>query len=152
MAFIFKLETLLRHRRMIEDERQRELAKCMRHRMILLDQLRQMQTTIQTSRHDLAGSLVGKVDLEQVGRFAHYSLQVRQRAQGIVQQTALIERQINAARERLIEATRARKALELLRDKQERAWRQQQERRDAAAMDEMAVQAYARRMAVGEVG
>lgn len=152
MAFIFKLETLLRHRRMIEDERQRELARSMRHRMILLDQLRQMQTTIQSSRHDLAGSLVGKVDLEQVGRFAHYSLQVRQRAQGIVGQMALIERQINTARERLIEATRARKALELLRDKQERAWRQQQDRRDAAAMDEMAVQAYARRMAVGDAG
>lgn len=147
--FRFKLETVLRHRVMIEEECQRELAKTLRHRMILMDQLRQMQQTISDSRRTLGEGLVGRVEMSQVADFARYSIQARQRAGDIVRRLSGAEKEIDAAREKLNKATRERKALDLLKERQHSAWLLEQSRKEAAAMDEMAVQAFGRRMADG---
>lgn len=129
---------------MTEDERQRELAKCLRQRMILMDQLRQMQQTIRDSKRSLGDTLVGRVDLGRVATFAHYSGQTAVRAQQIVQKLAAVEKQVDEARQRLLAAVKDRKALELLRDQRFEAWRQEQERREAADLDEMAIQGFVR--------
>lgn len=136
---------MLEHRRVVEDERQRELAKHLRQKMILMDQLRQMQDAIRASKHDLAGSLVGRVDLTRVADFARYSGQTTIRAQQLVQKLAQLEQQISAARERLLAAARDRKAMELLRDRRQRQWQVEQMRREAAEMDDLAVQRHLRR-------
>jgi len=143
-GFQFKLQAVLTQRCRHEDECQRDLAKGLRQRMILENQLRHMQQTIRDSKQQLTGGLRGQVDLPQVSQFARYSGQVTQRAHGMVVKLAGLEKQIAGARERLIEATRARRALELLRDKQFRHWQREQDRREAARLDEIAVQAYAR--------
>ncbi len=150
-SFRFRLEVVLKHRMAVEDQRQRELAAVLRLRMILHEQLRLMQQTIVDSKRELAGGLVGPVDVDRITQFARYSGQVRQRAAAIVTRLAGAEKQIEAARQRLLEATKARKALELLRDRQREQWRREEDRREAAALDELAVQAYGRRLAVGEV-
>lgn len=150
-TFRFKLEAVLRHREMVEEECQRELAKAMRHRMILLDQLRQMQQTISESRRSMGDGLVGHVDMSQVADFARFSIQSRQRAEDIVRRLSVAEQEINASRARLNKATRERKALDLLKERQRSAWQMEQDRREAAAMDEMAVQAFARRIMDGEL-
>lgn len=137
---------MLEHRRIIEDERQRELAKHLRQRMILMDQLRQMQDTIRSSKHDLAGSLVGKVDLTRVAEFARYSGQTTLRAQQIVQHLANLEQQIVSARSRLLEASRERKALELLRDKRHAEWQAGELRREAVELDDLSLQRHLRRV------
>ena len=148
--FRFKLEPVLRHRCLIEDECQRELAKALRHQLILRGQLRQMQQTIVESKRRLGDGLIGRVNLDQIAQFARYSGQVTQRAHGIVARLAAAEKQIQTARERLLHAARDRKALELLRDRQHRRWQEMQGRREAASMDELAVQGFAR-LALGDL-
>jgi flagellar FliJ protein len=144
--FRFAYETVLHHRRRIEEDRQRELAQHLRHRMILLDQLRLMQQTIRDSKLELGDALVGKVNLQRIAQFAQYSGQTAIRAQQIVQRLVGVEQEIDAARARLLEATRDRKALELLKDQRRRAWLREQNRREAAELDEIAVQRHARRL------
>lgn len=143
-TFKFNLNPVLEHRRIIEDERQRELAKLLRQRMILMDQLRQMQETIRNSKRDLAGSLTGTVDLAQVSNFARYSGQSTIRAQQIVQRLAGLEQQITLGRERLLSASRDRKALELLHDKRHREWLEHEARLEAAELDDLATQRHLR--------
>jgi flagellar protein FliJ len=150
-AFRFGFEIVLRHRTLVEDQCQRDLAKVLRHKMILEDQLRQMQETIVDSKRQLGSGLIGRVDLDRVAQFARYSGQVAQRARDIVQKLVTAEKQIEIARQKLLKATRDRKALELLRDRQFRRWKMEQDRREAAAMDELAVQSYARRLVLGDV-
>lgn len=142
--FKFKLETVLRHRRMLEDDAQRELAKVLRQRMIFGDQLRQMQQTIVDSRQELGSSLVGKVDLEQVSSFARFSIQARQRAQSIVVRLAGIEKQIEAARQKLLEATKKRKALELLEERQRKQWNAEADRKENVELDDISLQGFIR--------
>ncbi|HEX7010487.1 MAG TPA: flagellar FliJ family protein, partial [Phycisphaeraceae bacterium] len=128
-AFHFQYQSVLEYRRLVEDQRQRELAKHLRVRMILHDQLRAMQQTIRDSKQQLGEALVGRVDLDRIAGFARYSGQAAQRAQQIVARLAQLEKLIETARQHLLEATKQRKALELLRDKHHQRWLQEQQRR-----------------------
>ena len=150
-GFVFKLQAVLKQRQAIEDQKQRELAMVMRQRMILMDQLKREQQTITASKHALGQALVGRVDLSRVGDFARYSSQTTQRAMQIVNHLAGLESKVEQARKSLVEAMRNRKALDLLKEKHQRQWQQRQDRLEAAALDELAVQRHARAMLEREV-
>jgi flagellar FliJ protein len=147
--FKFNLQSVLHHRQVVEDQMQRELAQVLRHRMILVGQLRRMQETITQSKHDLGRSLAGNVDMEKIAQFAMFSSQSTQHAHQIVGKLAAIEKQVEAARARLIHASADRKALELLRDAKQQAWNKEIDRRETAELDEAAVQGYWRQTVMG---
>lgn len=145
-SFKFRYETVLEQRRHVEDHRQRELAQLLRGKMIIENQLRRMQQTIRDSKQQVGTGLLGKVDLNAIGRVAEYGTQVAMRGQQIVCQLAELAQRITDSRTRLIEAARRRQALQLLRDKHYQQWRYQQNRREAAELDDMVNQGYARRI------
>jgi flagellar FliJ protein len=142
--FVFRFETLLEQRQRVEDDRQRDLARLLRQRMILESELTRMQQTITQSKHLLADSLVGKVNLDLVANFTRYSGQATQRARQIVVKLAAMQNQVQASRQRLLDATRARRALELLRDRHFQQWKRQEQRRETRRLDELTSQRYAR--------
>lgn len=145
-AFKFKLESVLKQRAALEDAAQRDLAKVMRQRMIFHNQLRSMNQTLTASRGELTDGLQGRVDMDSVARFARYSGQVNIRAQTLVRSLAGVEKQVESARKKLIEATRQRQAIEKLRDKHHKEWKLLRDRREAAELDEIGVGQFAHRM------
>ncbi len=147
--FKFELEPVLTQRRTRERECRRQLADTLRQRLDLHGKLREMQATITDSKRNLSNGLQGAVDLDRIAGFAQYSGQVTQRARGFVLQLAGVEKQIEAARARLIESTRERKALEALRDQRFAQWKKRIERKEAAELDELATQQFIRRQAQG---
>jgi flagellar FliJ protein len=142
--FTFQYEALLAQRRRREDECQRDLAKVLRSRMLFMDRLRGMQETIRSSKYDMGAGLRGKVDLTQVAQFARYSQSCAVQGREIVVKLAAVEKQLEAARSRLMDAVRQRKALELLRERRLAAWKQEQARREAIELDDLATQRYVR--------
>ncbi len=147
--FTFRFSTLLKHRRHLEWQCQRDLATRLRTQMILKNQLRTMQETISQSKLDIATSLVGKVDVDAVRRIGSHGAHMQLRGQQVVLRLAHIERDIHQARSALIDATRQRKALELLRKKHFEAWQAEQRRRETNQMDELATGAFVRKMMTG---
>ena len=148
-TFSFRYETVLRQRQAVEDMCQRGLAKLLRERMILQTQLRTMQQTISSSKRDLAEGLAGKVDLDQISGFARYSGQVTHRGREIVARMSSLEKQIDEERRKLLDAMRARKALDLLRQRAFDQWRRDEQRREEAQLDELATQQFLRHGAAG---
>lgn len=146
--FKFKFDAVLRHRVAIEDGCQRDLAKELRQRMILEDQVRRMQQTIVESKRQLGDALVGEVQMQRIAGFARYSGQVAQRANSLVARLAVVEKQIDQARGRLVEATRGRKAIEILRDRHYQRWVREQDRRETVQLDDLALQAHGRKIAM----
>lgn len=138
--FKFQLDPVLKHRLHVEDQRRRELAGVIRQQVQMQEELRGMQSTIVASKRDLADGLVGRVDMDRVSHFARYSGQVAMRARQAVARLSVLQREIDAARARLIEATRDRRALELLKERQRQAWQHEQDRREADALDEIGLQ------------
>lgn len=142
--FVFQFDTLLRHRRNVEDQRQRDMALVLRKRTELLDELRNTQQTIRDSKRSLTEGLVGRVDMTSIGHFVRYSAQAAGEAHVIVDRLAVLERDVEDARLRLLEAVKARKALELLEEKHRQEWQRRQDRLEAEALDELSIQRYAR--------
>jgi flagellar protein FliJ len=142
--FAFKLQALLKHRRAIEDERQRALAQLLREKMIIESQLRRDQTTIIDDKRRMTAALAGHVDVPRIRQHAAHQHQVAFKAQQVAFKLLELTRRIDTARRDLTHAMKQRKAVEILRDKQWNRWRRQQNRRETAALDELATQRYAR--------
>jgi len=142
--FQFRYESVLEQRRQAERQRQRELAELEGRRQSMHAQLRQMQQTIDQSRQQISEQLIGRVDLTAIGSVSQYSAQVTLRGQQIVQQLAEVERQVEGARQHLQQATRQRKIMEQLKDREHERWRWQQQRAERRQQDELANQQYVR--------
>lgn len=145
MRFRFTLEPLLKARRMTEQGHQRIVAEIERQRMKLEDGLRRQQSNITLGRHELRDSLTGSIDVQSLRMHASCSMQQMRHAQRIVLELAGVHKRLEAARVELIEATKQRRAVELLRDRRFAEWQMAEKKRESAAIDELAVIAAARR-------
>lgn len=145
MAFRFRYQSLLEHRRQVEQQRQRELAICLRRRGELEAMLTKAQDTIRHNKQDLARSLQGRVDTSQLGMFARYATHMTGRGMNVARHIAAAQKQADEARQRLLEATKKVKALELLRDREHERWKKEQAKRETQHLDEVALQAHLRR-------
>jgi flagellar export protein FliJ len=143
-VFVFKLEPVLRQRRRDEDSAQRDLAQLLRERFILESQLRSAQQTIHDDKRSIGSGLLGPVDVPRIRQHAMHVGQCSMRARLFAGRLMGLERRIDHARNRLIDCSRARKAAEILEERQRLDWERDQKRRENAALDELAVMAHDR--------
>jgi flagellar FliJ protein len=142
-AFEFQYKTVLRQREVIEQQKQRAFAKLIHRRNAMVAELRGMQETISQSKRDAADGLIGTVDLGAIAGIARYSASCALQGNTLVREIAQVESLVEQAKSELIEASKNRKALELLRDRQRQAWELEQRRMEATRLDEQTTQAYA---------
>lgn len=137
-AFRFTLDPLLRLRKMEEDGCRRQVAEIERERQALEDRIRSQQSLIAEGKQQMRGVLVGRLDVGSLRFQASASMQVSRKTRQIVVKLAGVHQRLARARERLTEAMRARRAVELLREQRYEAWKQEENRKEILAMDELA--------------
>jgi flagellar FliJ protein len=136
--FRFKLQAVLDHREMVEQERQRAVASLERERARLENVIRDCQRSIVAEKAGLrAGLRAG--DFAAARRQSAAATHFDVVAQRTVLELAGLHKRLQIARASLLEAAKARKAVELLRERHLEAWRAEQNRREAATIDELAV-------------
>ncbi len=147
--FVFELEQLLEHRLQQERERQRHVAVIEQERLAIEYRLRTAQELIEECKLDLRAHLSGPdhdaalVDRlidpvavrAQAGRSLHLVLSAQRTA---IELAGALQR-VRSARADLLEATKRRKAVELLKKRRYERWRRDMERRENAFLDELAV-------------
>lgn len=138
--FRFKLEPLLTARKQEERSAQLAVAALERQRMALEDTLRRHQQNISVGKQELRDRLVGDLDMPIMRDHAVSTVQLLRLADRTVLQLAGVYRQTEQARAVLIEATKRRRAVELLRERRLKQWKQNLQRAEDAALDELAVQ------------
>ena len=141
--FVFKLAPVLKQRLAAERQRQAAVAVLESKRVELEDQLRAFQRGLEEAREAWremlsGGGTVGSADIRGAGMQAVSTLAGQARAQRVVVQLAGVHANLAKARAELAQAMKARRAIELLREKQYEEWRAEERRKDAAAMDEIA--------------
>jgi flagellar export protein FliJ len=146
--FQFQLEAVLEQRRSVERTRQVAVAELERQRMDAEDRIRGLQRQIVVEKEDLRDALstprpgaraVGGVDLRHVRLQAGASLHLIGKAQHAVVQLAGLLKRLDGARLELVRATTRRKAVEVLKERRYEQWRDEQRRRENAALDELSV-------------
>lgn len=148
--FVFELEGLLRARAAEERRRQMVVGALEGERARVEALIRACQSAIVQGKDDLREALGGAkagapVDLASVRMQAGAGLHLVARAQRHVFELAGVHRKLDAARLELLKAATARKAVEVLREQRLEAWREEQKRLEAAALDELAVTRAGRR-------
>jgi len=143
--FRFKLDPLLRARQHVERQRQRAVAELERQRLALEDELRRRQAFIVAGKQALRDHLVGELAMPALRAHAGSTVQVMREAERIVLELAGVHKRLEAARARLIEAARDRRALELLREHRFARWKAEIGKAEDEALDELAVHAAARK-------
>ena len=139
--FIFQLEGVLRQRRNLEQQRQRELAAHQARIQEMETELRAMDRDVQGSNsHVRQHHLQGRLDMNYLAAHRRYTLAVQRKATTLLQRMALVQRQVEEARVALGNAARDRKAIEKLREKQFEQWREAAARKEMADLDEVSTQ------------
>lgn len=147
-AFRFRLEPVLEQRRRIEEEQQRAVADVERERLALEERIRAYARAINQERDDLRRQLTLGGDLRAARLQANASLDLTNKANRAVLELAGVHKRLDAARLCLLEAMTRRKAMEVLRDRAEQAYREEQKRHEAAELDELVVLRHGRTDAV----
>lgn len=143
--FTFSLDPLLKARVAAEREHQRAVAVIEVERQVLEQRLKDQQNLIAEGKLALKDGLVGAVDAANLRQHAASSLHAMRLAQRMALELHGVHRRLHAARTGLVEAARARRVVELLREKRWEEWKRAQEHAETAALDELAVMSAARR-------
>ncbi len=143
--FVFSLEPVLKARRRSEETFQRDVAGIERERMRLEEILRDHQRSLVSNKDVLRAGLTGLIEVRDLRLQANSSRQIMRRAQQIVLELAGVYKRLEAARVRLVEASRRRRAIEFVRDRQYEQWKAALNKAETAALDELAVIAAARK-------
>ena len=139
--FIFKLEGVLRQRKHVEQDKQRQLATRQVQLVELQNILRQMQQSVEATNDDVRKNrLIGRLDMEFIAAHRRFLTGIQRQAMGVAQKIALAQRAVDAARSELAEAAKQRKAIEKLKEKQLERWRADLSRRESAELDEIGMQ------------
>ncbi len=147
--FQFSLEVLLEARRREERDRQIEVAEIEARRRELEGAIRSRHTAARAGREDLRRALEPGAARSMAGvrLQAGVSIRLEAQMQGLAIELAGVLKTLEDARERLLEASRARKAVELLREKRFEEWKREQDRREARELDDLTSGRYARELA-----
>lgn len=136
-AFRFALEPLLTLRRMEEERTQRAVALIERERAEIEERIRTQQGHIHEGKESLRSGLVGQLDVTQLRQQAASSMQVSRKTHQLVIRLAGVHQRLAQARAALVEAMRARRAIEILREKRFEEWRAEQGRREIRELDDL---------------
>jgi flagellar protein FliJ len=146
--FDFPLEGVLRHRKHVEQEKQRDLARLQSDMRQAQDALRELSQTAQGNVNDVRDNrLLGRLDLGFLAAHRRYIAAVQRKGVAMAQRMSLLQREIDQAQTALAEAAKQRKIMEKLREKQKDRWTADLARKEAADVDEVSM-----RMAVWNAG
>jgi flagellar FliJ protein len=147
--FRFALQRVLDRRLKEEEAKKLVVATVERHRRELEDSLRTRQREIAGGRDEWRAQLVGTIDPASLRHHAGAAIGLMHKAQRTVLELASTEKAMQRARADLTEAARARRALELLRDRRRAAFDDEVARREREQIDEFAQVSMQRRIAGG---
>jgi len=157
-GFVFRLQPVLEQRERLEEQAQLRVAALERERLLGESVLRSIQAELlDTRRHLRAGlhptsqAVAGmspdapaRPGLAGVRAAASASLHLAVRAQRAAMELAGTLKRLDSARAELLKVTADRKAVQLLKDRALEAFRREQLKREAAALDELVVMRHGR--------
>lgn len=139
--FVFQLQAVLRHRTMLEEQRQRELGLAQSELSKMDAELRAMDETTKGVSDDVRNNrLTGTLDMAFLAGHRRYVLAMQRKAMELVGRMAQQQVVVEAARKALAEAAKQRKIMEKLREKQHDRWTAEQSFKELEQLSEVNMQ------------
>ncbi len=137
--FSFRLETLLRHRRNLEEKERNELFRLasLLHREC--EQLERLQGKNHATLLELAGKKIANAEHAEIGWFYAYLDRLRYEMEQCRKSIAKLNKEIEDQKLLVIEASRRRKVLDTLKTRKHREYSALVEKDEQKAVDEIVV-------------
>lgn len=145
MAFKFRLESVLDHRRHLEDKALHAFARELKVQRECERHIDWLEREHRRARQDLEKRELSGMPAPQFQLANEYATVLRLQALREQARLPMLRAAVEAARAKLIEAQRDRKVLEALRDRHRLRWEREQLKAEQKMIDEAAVSAYIRR-------
>ncbi|HEY2586507.1 MAG TPA: flagellar export protein FliJ [Tepidisphaeraceae bacterium] len=150
--FEFQLEGVLQHLERVEKDRQRDLAAAQAEMVRLDAELQSLNRDVQQSTADMRDHhLVGRLDMSYLAAHRRYMLGMQRRVIAVAEQMGRQQVVIDSARWALAQASKEKKILEKLKEKQRQEWAAALARREAGELDELTTQLSFRNLSQPEV-
>ena len=139
--FVFQLHAVLRHREIVEQEKQRAFAAAAAAVTAAKGELKRLDESVQQALADLrANHLTGSLDLSFLAAHRRFMLAMQRQGLVLMQKLQEAQKKVDAAQAELAEAAKQRKIIEKLRERQLARWAAEVNRKEAAQLDEVATQ------------
>ena len=116
--FNFQLQGVLRHRELLEQERQRQLAAVGAEHAAIMSELRALDNVVGKAVADLRQNhLTGKLDLSFLAAHRRFVLATQRKGMAAMQRLQEVQKRVDIARAALAEAAKQKKIIEKLREK-----------------------------------
>jgi len=139
--FNFKLHAVLRQRELIEQECQRDFAIAQAAYAREQAELKRLDEIVRAATVDLRENrLVGPINLSFLAAHRRFMADMQRQGVAQIQKVEMARRKVEEVRIRLNEASKQRKIIEKLKEKQLAAWSEATAKKETAAMDEIAMQ------------
>jgi flagellar FliJ protein len=139
--FTFKLQAVLRQRELLEQECQRDLALVEADRVAVQTELKRLDDMLRAAVTDLRDNqLRGELNLSFLAAHRRFILATQRQTALWLQKMEAAQKKVDVVRLKLAEAAKQRRIIEKLRERQQAAWAEAINRKETAAMDEIAMQ------------
>ena len=139
--FLFNLQGVLRQRKLVEDQRQRDLAEVQRVYFAMEVELKAMGDQVRAASEDLRQNhLIGRISVDYLAAHRRFTLAMQRKALDHAAKMAEVKKRVDAARSALVEAAKQRKILDKLKERRQADWQADQNRRESTTTDEVAQQ------------
>ncbi|MGD8562093.1 MAG: flagellar export protein FliJ [Desulfarculaceae bacterium] len=145
MAFRFRLQSVLDHRRHLEDMAMAYLAEKLGAQKECENQLSWLAGELLRARDDLIQRETSGMPAKEYALANEYVTVLRLQVLRQKSRLPMLQADTEQARQKLVEATRSRKVLEILHNKHLARYQKQQLKMEQNILDEAAVGAYVRR-------
>ncbi len=139
MADKFKLQTVLNHRQRIESLAQQKLADSLRHETATLHQLANQRDDLNKLQQELTGRQQTGIAVQELQLFCLSINRRRKDLQSLIEQSEKLHREVKSNRQLLTEAAQEKKLLENLKEKKEAEQKHQDNQRESATLDDIAL-------------
>jgi flagellar export protein FliJ len=137
--FEFRLQTLLKLRESLRQQRRQELAEAHRVEDLLQQQIDQVESQQEeTRKRSKVAASPGMISVSRLLDTHRYEILLQARIQQLLAQQNQLREEIERRRQALMAADQDVRILEKLREKQESAHRWEEDRRDVKELDEIA--------------
>jgi flagellar FliJ protein len=139
--FVFQLDAVLRHRKMIEEQRMRELGAVQSVMAKMEAELRSIDAAAKNVSDDVRSNrLMGTLDMAFLAAHRRYVLAMQRKALSLAQQMAAQQQLVDTAQKNLAEAAKQRKIIEKLKERQHERWKSEQSRKQLEELSEVNMQ------------
>jgi len=140
--FQFRLETLLHHRRNIEEKEHTRFLRIQSEILTETDRREKLRAQQFETLAGLAQKQTGTFDSQEVSWFYRYLDRLVRQIERSAERIAALEKELEAQKQVMIAAMRDRKIIENLRGKREKEFQVSLEREEQKFIDEMVVTRY----------